>query len=59
MRLRALRVEVDVKLSLGSFTIDQAADYLERTVPMDAATAKGEAAMFASTPGAGDLLPDG
>ena len=51
MRLRALRVEVDVKLSLGSFTIDQAADYLERTVPRDAATAKGEAAMFASTPG--------
>ncbi len=51
MRLRALRVEVDVKLALGLFTIDQAADYLQRTVPMDAATARGEAAMFASTPG--------
>jgi uncharacterized protein (DUF885 family) len=51
MRLRALRVEVDVKLALGQFTIDQAADYLQRTVPMDAATARGEAAMFASIPG--------
>ena len=30
MRLRALRVEVDVKLAIGEFTIDQAADYLER-----------------------------
>jgi uncharacterized protein (DUF885 family) len=51
MRLRALRVEVDVELALGLFTIDQAADYLQRTVPMDAGTARGEAAMFASTPG--------
>ena len=44
-------MEVDVKLALGEFTIDQAADYLQRTVPMDAATARGEAAMFASIPG--------
>jgi uncharacterized protein (DUF885 family) len=51
MRLRALRVEVDVKLALGQFTLDQAADYLARTVPMDATTAREEAAMFASTPG--------
>ncbi len=51
MRLRALRVEVDVKLALGEFTLQQAADYLERTVPMDKATALEEAAMFASTPG--------
>jgi hypothetical protein len=51
MRLRALRVEVDVKLALGDFTLDQAADYLAKTVPMDAVTAKEEAAMFASTPG--------
>ena len=51
MRLRALRVEVDVKLALGQFTLDQAADYLVTTVPMDRATARGEAAMFASTPG--------
>ena len=51
MRLRALRVEVDVKLALGEFTLSEAADYLERTVPMDHATAVAEAALFASTPG--------
>jgi uncharacterized protein (DUF885 family) len=51
MRLRALRVIVDVKLALGRFTIDQAADYLEKTVPMDKATAHAEAAAFAATPG--------
>ncbi len=51
MRLRALRVIVDVKLALAQFTIDQAADYLEKTVPMDKATAHAEAAEFASTPG--------
>lgn len=51
MRLRALRVEVDVKLALGQFTIDQAADYLRTTVPMDANTAHSEAAAFASGPG--------
>lgn len=51
MRLRALRVEVDVKLALGEFTLEQAAKYLEQNVPMDPRTALGEAAMFASTPG--------
>jgi uncharacterized protein (DUF885 family) len=51
MRLRALRVEVDVRLALGDFTLEQAADYLASTVPMDMDTARGEAAMFASTPG--------
>jgi hypothetical protein len=50
-RLRALRVEVDVKLSLGEFTISQAADYLARTVPMDRKTAESEAADFATAPG--------
>ena len=34
-RLRALRVEVDVRLATGTFTIPQAAEYLEKTVPMD------------------------
>ena len=53
MRLRALRVEVDVKLALGEFTLQQGADYLARTVPMDRATALDEAAMFSSTPGQG------
>jgi hypothetical protein len=50
-RLRALRVEVDVKLATGEFSIAQAAEYLERTVPMDAATALDEAASFAAGPG--------
>ena len=50
-RLRALRVEVDVKLALGEFSIAQAAEYLARTVPMDRKTAEGEAASFASAPG--------
>jgi Bacterial protein of unknown function (DUF885) len=51
MRLRALRVEVDVKLALGEFTISQAADYLARTVPLDRKTAEGEAADFSTAPG--------
>ncbi len=51
MRLRALRVEVDVRLALGEITLDQAAEYLRTTVPMDAETARDEAASFASTPG--------
>ena len=51
MRLRALRVEVDVRLATGEFTIAEAADYLRRTVPMDPETALGEAAGFAAGPG--------
>jgi len=30
MRLRALRVEVDVKLALGQFSLEEAAKYLEQ-----------------------------
>ncbi len=53
-RLRALRVEVDVKLALGRFTIPQAADYLARTVPMDRGTAqRAKRAGFATAPGLG------
>ena len=51
MRLRALRVEVDVKLALGTFSLRQAADYLAQHVPMDQKTAEAEAALFATTPG--------
>jgi len=51
MRLRALRVEVDIRLAVGDFTIQQAADYLARTVPMDRETARAEAVFFASNPG--------
>jgi hypothetical protein len=50
-RLRTLRVEVDVKLALGEFTIKDAARYLETMVPMDSKTALEEAASFAATPG--------
>ena len=51
MRLRALRVEVDVKLATGEFTIDEAAERLEKIVPVDRATARQEAVFFASSPG--------
>lgn len=51
MRLRALRVEVDVKLALGLFTIEQAAEYLRTRTPMDEETARYEAVFFASIPG--------
>jgi hypothetical protein len=51
MRLRALRVVVDVKLARGEYTIDDAARYLAQTVPMDLETAKQEAAFFAANPG--------
>lgn len=51
MRLRALRVEVDVKLALGEFTLDQAANYLRAKVPMDEQTARQEAIAFSTGPG--------
>lgn len=51
MRLRALRVEVDVKLALGQFTLEQAAKYLEEKVPMDKDTARQEAIAFSTAPG--------
>jgi hypothetical protein len=51
MRLRALRVEVDVKLALGEFTVELGASYLEKMVPMDSRTALSEAAFFATQPG--------
>ncbi len=51
VRLRALRVEVDVRLALGEITIDQAAEILRTQVPMDPRTARGEAVFFAAGPG--------
>jgi uncharacterized protein (DUF885 family) len=51
MRLRALRVEVDVKLALGEFTLEQAAKYLQEKVPMDEHTARQEAIAFSTGPG--------
>jgi uncharacterized protein (DUF885 family) len=51
MRLRALRVVVDVNLALGKFTLEQAAKYLQENVPMDEQTARQEAIAFATGPG--------
>ncbi|WP_107659235.1 DUF885 family protein [Nocardia suismassiliense] len=51
MRLRALRVEVDIELALGHLSIDEATDRLARAVPMDRETAWDEAVFFASNPG--------
>jgi hypothetical protein len=50
-RLRALRVEIDIRLAVGNFTIEQAAAYLARAVPMDYETALDEAVFFAFNPG--------
>jgi uncharacterized protein (DUF885 family) len=52
-RLRALRVEVDVKLALGELTLTQAADYLARAVPMDRKTSETDAADYVAAPGLG------
>ncbi|PZA19641.1 DUF885 family protein, partial [Modestobacter versicolor] len=51
LRLRALRVEVDVRLATGDISVDEAAQLLEERVPMDRETAQEEAAFFAGTPG--------
>ncbi|SDO84438.1 Uncharacterized conserved protein, DUF885 familyt [Nakamurella panacisegetis] len=51
MRLRALRVKVDVGLATGQLGIDSAAEYLASEVPMDMGTAREEAAAFAEGPG--------
>ncbi len=53
MRLRALRVEADIRLAVGEFTIRDAAAFLEKSVPMDRQTALDEAASFAANPGQG------
>ena len=53
MRLRALRVEVDVRLALGDLTVEQAGAFLEHRALMDRETATAEAAFFAATPAQG------
>jgi uncharacterized protein (DUF885 family) len=53
MRLRALRVTVDVGLATGALSIADAAADLAAKVPVDDATAREEAAFFAQTPGQG------
>ena len=42
---------VDVGLATGELDIAAAGDILEKSVPMDRATARQEAAFFAATPG--------
>ena len=51
MRLRALRVTVDVGLATGGLSMGAAAEALATRVPVDRATAHEEAAFFAETPG--------
>jgi uncharacterized protein (DUF885 family) len=51
MALRALRQIADVKVALGSFSIDDAAAFLEKTVPMDRETALAEAVEMSEWPG--------
>ena len=51
MRLRAVRVIVDVKLALGIFTPEQAVDFLERNVRMDATDARAEVGEMGELPG--------
>lgn len=51
LRLRALRVLLDVGLATGSLGIDDAARMLAERVPVDSETAHEEAAFFAGTPG--------
>ncbi|MEU4245080.1 DUF885 family protein [Actinoplanes sp. NPDC026619] len=51
MRLRALRVELDVLLAIGELDVHGAEAFLMEKVPMDKATALQEATFFASFPG--------
>ena len=51
MKLRAMRVIVDVGLATGEIDIAEATAYLEHKVPMDHGTAYEEAVFFSSNPG--------
>lgn len=51
MKLRAMRVIVDVNLAIGEIDIATATSYLEKKVPMDNQTAHEEAVFFSSCPG--------
>jgi hypothetical protein len=51
MRLRALQVEVDIRLSLGDISIAEATEHLAGRVPMDRQTAYDLALRIASRPG--------
>jgi uncharacterized protein (DUF885 family) len=51
LRLRALRVVVDVNLAVGEFSFAQGVEQFVRRVPMDRETATEETAMYLSGPG--------
>lgn len=51
MRLRALRVVVDVNLATGVFSLPDAVDFFVRLVPMDVETATAETSYYVATPG--------
>jgi len=53
MRLRALRVIIDVSLATGQMDIETATQYLATKVPVDMETALEEAIFFAGFPGQG------
>ncbi|GAA1814164.1 DUF885 family protein [Agromyces neolithicus] len=51
MRLRALRVVVDVNLATGAFSLPEAVDFFVRMVPIDVETATEETSYYVATPG--------
>ncbi|TYL53972.1 DUF885 family protein [Agromyces mariniharenae] len=51
IRLRALRVVVDVNLATGAFSLPDAVDFFVREVPMDVGTATEETSYYVATPG--------
>jgi uncharacterized protein (DUF885 family) len=51
MRLRALLVEVDIRMAIGDLTIAEAGEYLAAKVPMDKGSAVDTAAEIAMNPG--------
>jgi len=51
IRLRALRVVVDVNLATGAFSLPEAIDFFVREVPMDVGTATEETSYYVATPG--------
>ena len=51
MRLRALRVIADVKLALGTFTPEEAVDFMQHNVPMSQQDARTEVVEMGETPG--------
>lgn len=51
MRLRALRVEVDIGLATGDLSLEEAAGLFSKKVAVDRATALKESAFYAGNPG--------